>query len=323
VSCHGDIKTWAPNTREVNVRDFGTDHPQFAPGLVSDAVLHKVEKIELGSADRPDKSGLLFTHQKHLVLDKLKKLPGDQVCAACHLPTADATSFKQPEFETACASCHELQFEPLHPEWRLPHGNAEDVAPRIAGYYARAALNGESFTPPTEDLFKKPGDPLPPPPPSGTALVDAQTATAMMSAVARSACGQCHVVSKPAEGEPATKWTVAPVWVPDHYEPAAMFSHAAHSTSACATCHASRESNGGPLALLPPIKTCQQCHAGEAGGIQRVASTCVLCHGFHDKTRPLLGVMPVNHLPARQSAELTPIPPNALNTPILPAKEAP
>src|SRR5262249_8748620 len=47
VSCHSDIKSSAPNTKLRNVRDFGTDHPDFAPALVQDAAARTVARFPL------------------------------------------------------------------------------------------------------------------------------------------------------------------------------------------------------------------------------------------------------------------------------------
>jgi len=293
VRCHRDLKTVAPDTRLRAVRDFGIDHPQFAASLVQDAVLRTTLRADVGTREPPDKSGLRFTHAKHLALDKLRK-PGDAACATCHTLAPGGVTFKPVGFDAACANCHTLQFEPLHPEWRLPHGHPEEVGSRIAGYYARAALAGETFAAPSSDLFAKPGAPLPPPSPSGLALVSAETAAAMMSSIARSACGQCHSVSQPAAGDKPDAWKVAPVFVPDRYLLRATFSHASHATTPCAACHAARDSDGGVLALLPGILTCRQCHAGEAGAPQRVASPCATCHVFHDKTLPIVPPNPAD-----------------------------
>jgi hypothetical protein len=292
VTCHSDLKSVAPMTRLRPVRGFDsmTDHPQFAAALVQDAALHTRFRAEVGTPDPPDHSGLKFTHAKHLALDSFKDKMGDSACATCHVPAAGGVTFRPVEFEQSCASsnCHTLQFEPLHPEWRLPHGHPEEVSSRIAGFYARAALAGERFPEPRSDLFAKPGAPLPPPALTGAALVSSQTAAAMMSSIARSACGQCHLVTMPRAGEPDDAWKVAPVFVPDRYYTRALFSHASHATTPCASCHTARASDGGPLALLTGIKTCMECHAGEAGGVQRLASPCVSCHVFHDSTHPIV-----------------------------------
>ena len=286
-ACHANIAGAAPRTALRNVGDFTVDHPQFKVALVQDAVLRRTARFSVGDADAPDHSNLRFTHATHLKLADLRAPPGGSACARCHV-AAGGVGFRKVEFEPACASCHTLQFDPDHPDWRLPHGHPGEVAGRVAGYYARAVLAGESFFRPPADLFRKPGAPPDPPPARDAALVSAMTAQAMASSIARSACGECHTVNPPAAGADAAAWTVAPVMVPDSYQPSTKFSHAAHAASACTLCHAASASDGGPTLLLPGIETCRTCHAGEAGAAQRVASTCVFCHRFHDDTLPLL-----------------------------------
>lgn len=287
-ACHADIRATAPHTMLRNVADFTAGHPQFKAALVQDATLHSTARFEIGDLGAPDRSNLKFTHATHLKLADLRATGGGEKCSLCHAPTPGGTSFKPVDFDSACASCHTLQFDPDHPEWRLPHGHADEVQSRVSGYYARAVLAGETFFQPPADLFHKPGAPPNPPRLTGAALVSAMTAQTMVSSVARSACGECHTTMAAAPGKPAGDWTVAPVFVPDTYQPSTKFSHAAHSTSACTLCHAAKTSDGGPTALLPGIGTCRNCHAGESGGAQRVASDCAFCHRFHDAALPLL-----------------------------------
>jgi hypothetical protein len=291
-ACHGNIKAFASSTTLHDVLDFGQDHPQFMPALVQDAALHALKRYDFSGVHGPDSdvvdhSNIKFTHATHLKLEKVKAGMQADGCGLCHAAEPGGVSFKRVSFEASCLSCHTLQFEPNHPEWRLPHGHPDEVGSRVAGFYAQAALAGESAVDPPTDPFFKPGVPRPLPPPSGQNQVTLQVAQAMVSSIARSSCGECHVVVPPAPGQPATAWTIPPVWVPDRYFPAARFSHAAHATSTCRTCHAAETSDGGPLALLPGIATCRTCHAGEGGAPQRVSSTCVLCHVFHDDRLPL------------------------------------
>ena len=302
VTCHGDIHTTAPSSRLRPVGDFARLHPDFAPSLVVDAAARRVAPVLPGAIDPPDHSGLRYTHAKHLALAKLSK-PGYAACAQCHVPDASGTSFKPVTYDAACASCHAMPFEPRHPEWHLPHGHAEEIQSRIAGYYARAVLAGEDFAPPQNGLFARPGAPAPAAPLQGAELVAALTNAAMASSIARSDCGECHVVAKTDSGKPLAAWRVAPVYVPDRFMPRANFSHASHSTTPCATCHQARASNGGPLTLLPGISTCRQCHAGEQASGARIASTCVSCHGFHNGTLPLM--TPVSIPPAGLPTETT------------------
>jgi hypothetical protein len=315
-SCHANIREWAPQTREENVSDFGSAHPQFQASLVQDAVLRTTQKFRIGDLKAPDNSNLKFTHATHLKLKDLAAkigmgktgtamASGEETCGLCHEISPGGVAFKPVPFETACSACHTLQFEPDFPEWRLPHGHPEEVESRVAGFYARAVLAGKTFFTPPLDPFRKPGDAPPPPPPTGSALVSAMTAQTMISSIARSSCGECHLVLPPKEGQPASAWTVAPVFVPDRYMPSTLFNHTQHNTSTCESCHAARTSNGGPTALLPGIETCRNCHTGEAGGAQRIASTCVSCHRFHDDTWPIMphpaAVEPVTAKAAGQS----------------------
>jgi hypothetical protein len=296
VACHGNIKRIAPETSLRDALDFGTEHPQFRPALVLDAGLRTTKRFAIGDLQAEDHANVRFTHATHLKLPKLMRPISQEACAGCHIPVPGGATFKPVQFDAACASCHTLQFEPLHPEWRLPHGHPEEVASRIAGYYARAALAGEVFAKPGTEPFYKPGAPPPPPPPTGTDLVTYKTAEAMMSSIARSTCGQCHVTLAPAADQPASAWRVAPVFVPDRYMPSALFSHAAHATSSCETCHKAQSSDLGAISLLPDIAICRACHAGEAGAPQRVASSCASCHRFHNDMLPLM--TPVSEISA-------------------------
>ncbi|MGD0102692.1 MAG: hypothetical protein ABSC06_01475 [Rhodopila sp.] len=287
VACHGKIRTIEPLTALPDVLDFGFDHPQFSPGLVQDAGLRKTKRFVIGDPRAEDNSNVQFTHATHLKLPKLSKAGEGNECAACHVAAPGGIGFKPVQFDSACASCHTLQFEPLHPEWRLPHGHAEEVTSRIAGYYAQALFAGESFTKPSIELFSRPGAPPQVKPPTGTDLINYKTREAIVSSIARSTCGECHVTIPPAEGQPASAWRIAPVFVPDRYMPASLFSHAAHATTRCQTCHAADTSNGGAISLLPGIATCRNCHTGEAGDQTRIASSCAYCHRFHDDRLPL------------------------------------
>jgi hypothetical protein len=292
-ACHADIRAWAPNTMEQNASDFGRQHPQFKASLIDDAVLHTTRKFVIGDTKAPDNSNLKFTHATHLKLaDLVSKIgpgkAGAETCALCHELAPGGVSFKPVPFESACSACHTLQFEPDFPQWRLPHGHPEEVESRVAGFYARAVLEGKTFFTPPLDPFRKPGAPPPAPPPTGVALVDSMTAQAMMSSIARSSCGECHLVLPPKQGQPATAWKIAPVFVPDRYMPSTLFNHDQHATSTCESCHASRTSNGGPTEVLPGIETCRNCHTGESGGAQRIASTCISCHRFHDDSMPIM-----------------------------------
>ena len=290
VSCHGDLHSVAPGTHLADVRDFGRHHPQFSPSLVQDAALHTVRRFELDDPKAEDHGNLRFTHARHLQLYKVAA-PGNvggAVCGQCHVAAPGGLVFKPVSFEASCASCHKLQFEPKHPEWRLPHGHREEILSRVEGFYAQAALAGETFAAPSSALFEKPGTLPAPVAVTPAAVVSAQTAATMVASIANSACGECHATAPPGPSEAPTEWKVLPVWQPDHYLTKARFSHDKHLTMQCLDCHAASASNGGVMTMLPGIETCRSCHSGEAGAEQRVASGCITCHAFHDASRPLV-----------------------------------
>jgi hypothetical protein len=272
VVCHGDLKRIAPETTLRAIHDFATDHPAFSPPAALDP------------------GNVRFGHKVHLQLEAIKSkgaAAAGGTCGLCHRPAAGGVGFGPVAFERDCASCHALQFEPKHPEWRLPHGHPDEVASRVAGFYAGAALAGETFEVPRSDLFAKPGAPLPPPAPTGAAMVSTQTAAAMMSSIARSACGQCHAVSPPPAGAPASAWKVEPVSLPEHFLTKSEFRHDRHAILPCQGCHAVETTDGGPAATLPGIDNCRGCHSGNSPAAQRVATSCVSCHTFHSALHPV------------------------------------
>jgi len=283
VSCHGDIKAQLPGSVLADVGDFGRSHPDFAPSIVTDAAAGTVTRIRLGTPGPwPDRSNLSFTHAHHLDPAGIKGPDGPRVlhCADCHRPAPGGAQMQPVRMERDCLSCHALQFEPRHPEWRLPHGQPQEVASRVLGFYSSAVLAGESFGPNQDSLFAKPGD-APAPAELPQASARSAAAAALASSVARATCGECHATAPPAPGADPLAWTVLSVNVPDSFLKLARFDHAKHTSTPCQSCHAAQTSNGGPAALLPGIATCRQCHAGAAGDAQKIASPCVSCHVYH------------------------------------------
>jgi len=69
------------------------------------------------------------------------------------------------------------------------------------------------------------------------------------------------------------------------------FTHAKHTTMACADCHIAERSQSSADLLIPligavgthttePPFACRDCHGGEKATHQ-LGSTCIDCHGFH------------------------------------------
>jgi hypothetical protein len=94
-----------------------------------------------------------------------------------------------------------------------------------------------------------------------------------------------------ASAELAT-WMVSPVARAEAWMPRAHFDHARHGTSLtpCSTCHDAEHSKKETDILMPRIDTCRTCHGGERGhpgNANLIASTCTMCHSFHQAPNPL------------------------------------
>ena len=287
--CHSAIRRQFLASTLADVSDFGRDHPEFAPTLVTDAASGATRRVPLGSAaSAPDGSNLRFTHAKHLAATGIKAPDGNRVlhCPDCHVPDASGAQMQPVKMERDCLACHQLQFEPLHPDWHLPHGQPQEVASRVLGFYSSAILAGERFEPEQDALFAKPGT-TPVPAELPEAAARSAAASALASSIARASCGECHATAPPAPGADPLAWTVLPVRVPASFMKLARFDHSRHTSLPCQSCHAAETSDGGPEALLPGIATCRQCHAGEAGAAQKIASPCVSCHVYHRAELPV------------------------------------
>jgi hypothetical protein len=126
-------------------------------------------------------------------------------------------------------------------------------------------------------------------------------------------CALCHVVSRKAAGANAAEprgygpdWEIEPPAIPDRWMAASRFSHDSHRSWGCTDCHANYATDPPtPVAascatsdvLMPSVAVCRNCHspmppagsklkaASQRGG---VASGCVDCHKYHDRTNEKL-----------------------------------
>lgn len=132
-------------------------------------------------------------------------------------------------------------------------------------------------------------------------------------------CGMCHPIRPGAASDDGDG--VARVDVPRTWLPRAEFSHRAHMPTPCSGCHAAitvfdpqaspevprpdwaapdaepyglltpaglarlhggmRPSDAASDVSIPDLQDCRVCHGGPGVPLGRIASECVLCHGFH------------------------------------------
>jgi hypothetical protein len=119
--------------------------------------------------------------------------------------------------------------------------------------------------------------------------VSAAAATRANNDVARNATTTAAAARGAGAQEPGeTTWQVAPVRVAGVWYADAKFTHAKHTTVQCADCHAANQSRQSADVLIPGIGNCRACHGG-AYARDKVATTCIACHDYHQSATLKLG----------------------------------
>ena len=296
-ACHAQPQLRFPGIKLPPAADFSQHHPLFTPRVARyDSVTRSFRWIE-ASQDQPitlhSDTNLKYPHDKHLDPEGLKSPDGRKVlgCADCHEPDASAVSFKPIDMQKHCAACHRLDFDPDDPDRTVPHAQPAQVVGVIRDYYARAALAGgvtKPGAPEIVQLRRRPGEELTPPQ-ARAALewADGQSAIVIDEVFDKRVCGYCHIVKR--SGDPALPWDVAPVTLAQHRLDHASFSHKAHRSEKCDSCHAAAASRLSTDVLMPEIKRCRDCHS-DPGGTARIPSSCIECHGYHISTQHQMGM---------------------------------
>lgn len=286
-ACHADPHADMPGSELPPVRDFARAHPEFRV-----AVLELTPQWQfttrLVSLDQPGltrSSGLKYPHDVHLKPGGVKRSDGTLEvlsCGSCHIPDAGKNGFLAQSFQQQCQRCHELTFEPTDPTATLPHGNVAAAWNFLQGYYARVALTGGYAGKggiPLVAAYRRPAQVLT----SEQRKAALDWASRKAAAVAQEVfdyrlCVTCHEVRH--DASQSIPWQIAPLRQQLRWFPEALFSHAAHQTLHCESCHAARTSKHNSEILMPRIAVCRDCHGG-AVATARVPSTCITCHGFH------------------------------------------
>lgn len=296
-ACHADIKTVAPKTETLAVRDFtGDKHPAFRITVATGPEPSDLRRIRM-AANTPivEKTNLKFPHDVHLdpkgIDTPTKKVVME--CANCHEPADTATGFKTLSMENHCQECHKLGFEPALPDRQVPHGPVDAVLSTVEEFYSYLALHTEERNkvnaqravlrarpgekdPKRSNLRKLSGNPR------------AQAAFATVELFENTACAVCHEV-KAVEGLGNTRtsgsrmpqYSVAKINPAHPWMPMAKFDHKAHEFEACESCHKAKESEEASDVLMPAINSCQTCHAGSKPALNKVQSDCGVCHEYH------------------------------------------
>lgn len=295
--CHANLKARTRGASELaDAGDFGTDHPQFRIELPAwDANGNFAPQRVTLTAQLKENSGLKFNHVKHLKPDGLNTPNGHRVlnCSSCHVPDAGGAKMRPVNFERMCHDCHKLGFDTLAPGREVPHGKVAAVIYTLNEFYAKAALEGgyqDAKSPVIVQQRRRPGSPELSQQQRIEALAWARDKARSVteSLFTGKACTTCHKVTAPKTLDDT--WHVAPVRVSGVWYADAKFTHAKHRTMKCEDCHAAQKSQSASDILIPGIDNCRACHGG-ANARDKVATTCIACHNYHQSTTLKMGTL--------------------------------
>ena len=273
--CHAGLKESLPGTKLGNASDFGTLHPEFKVSFVNNADARSHARMSLDRLPRED-NGLTFPHRLHLnamggaarmavSLGASDAYGKPLTCANCHHASDDGVRFKPIEMERDCGACHSLAYDKIGGTVRtLHHGDVAQAMADLSTYRGAVPLTRRA----RPGAF---GD-------AGIYRASFSAPPVSMAAFAKNGvCGTCHTAEMRG-GRLAVRRVSLQTRFMDH----GWFDHRAHQQSQCSECHAASGSNLSSDLLLPGIKTCRNCHAGEGSGeARKVASPCAQCHSYH------------------------------------------
>ncbi len=316
ITCHSDMGRSTIFSTLGNATDFGSNHPELRPSVVTDPVKGTKDRTRLVGGNPPpqENSGLKFPHDRHLRLTGVRDPARGNVvlqCVDCHKPSEGGESMLPISFERNCHSCHDLKFDAFVPNRELAHGKPAEVFRQVYDVYDALAMRGGYEEPAAPPVLRRiPGAPLTPV--EKTFVADwavAKSNDVLNGQFGRGRCEECHrtieiqpagavqrldvgipppVVEQllaplPAPVLPDRRtWTIEPPVLTSLWMPKAYFTHARHTNLPCAECHAAKTSNSSADVLMPGIAVCQSCHGGEKA-TDRVPTTCVSCHRYHRK----------------------------------------
>jgi hypothetical protein len=194
-----------------------------------------------------------------------------------------------PTYASACQNCHTLQFD-SHFSESVPHDAPEVVHEFIVRKltdYIRQHPEAVHETPrPLRVMF------------GGTISREPQTPRIAHNAeewvkfhtedaenlLWRKTCQQCHSLQiAPDSGNTVSPFPrVAPSNIKAVWLPNSVFSHYAHASINCQSCHTKAVSSTQTAdVLIPSITICQQCHNGQPTKLGQSENGCFLCHQYH------------------------------------------
>lgn len=292
--CHVDSESWDVSGAHpvIPVTAFAPNqHPEFKVAVLDEAHASAGpiwRREPLRTTDAVDKSGLKFDHQVHLNVDKVvdQASGGALECGGCHALTPDRGGFELVNMEAHCESCHSLAFDPVNPDFELPHASAREVYTVIEGHYLRTFLgatnsiqasgrrgfsaNGQYRSVCTDDPYT-------------CAQWEAQREARYQ--FEDTGCVTCHEVTDNKDADISKRYEVRSVHQTEHWFVSATFDHQPHEVidgrtgdEVCGDCHEASTSDSASDVLMPGIDLCFDCHDANR---QAAGAECVSCHWFH------------------------------------------
>lgn len=264
--------------------------------------------FSLHAAGLKETNTLRFNHQLHFgatvkLFDAKEGESRTLSCQDCHQPDTTGAYMARIRFEQHCQSCHSLQFDPVNPELKLPHGAPAAVAASVSSlaslqvqYGDLARRRGETDRARIDEFARSSAARVRRLVGTGEQLVDQILFTGdprpRMFTEAREAadkrahyagCAYCHEVGRDHQGQPQ----VTPPNIPDRWLPGGRFHHARHTQVSCLECHGTvlQSSQTSDINLphqtsVPTnasgMKSCVDCHRPEGA-----PANCATCHSYH------------------------------------------
>jgi len=320
VTCHADFSERLPGSGLPNASDFTANHPDIQLAMFEESASERVRRP--WSADLSEEPGLEFDHHFHVSQDLDGPEDEERLdCGQCHRIAADGLAMQPVEFGRDCRRCHELDADVAGLAEEIEHGDPERIREQLRRHFTALVLAGRvrDRSAPRVLRERRAG--------RLTGREEREQSAAWIERRVAEAdetlfddgCALCHAVTGGFPSEETGAWvsrSIEPVRILDAWIQNARFSHAAHATQACATCHpaaAVRDPDGDPDeeprwarsgampyglidarpnaplsesssdVMVPGIAVCRDCHTSPAGsGHGKVASPCSACHDFHD-----------------------------------------
>jgi hypothetical protein len=296
VDCHADLRKSDPQTVLQDVTDFGSGHPDFSlamleppatPGSGGTDLVWRTRMLPAGFRPKPEEhSNLKFSHQVHMDQRGIKSPDGDQVltCGDCHRSDPGGRHMAPIRMEQHCARCHSLQFDENDAATAVPHGSLQLMFTALEAHFSRMFLYNDAAAARLSERRRAGGEQTVITRDEQRRALEWTTRQSLQAAhelLEKRVCVECHTVSALPGMTGFNRWRVEPVKLSSSWMPRAQFSHAAHRSSTCISCHVTAEtSRSSSDVLMPHIEQCRVCHTGTRDQ-KRLASDCAMCHRLH------------------------------------------